>query len=327
LCFAMDARRKKRKRVEQKKKQGKKAQEEQKKKRGKKAQAEQKKPAKKKRGKKVLDEEENQEEEEAQKEEKEQEEKKDQEDEEEEKDQEVEEAQEEEKDRKEEAQKEEKEQAEEGAREEMAWALPYVDEFTAEGKVRALALLAEERPAERDYLAHLPPTHEPCFTGAAAEAWSRVSTGETATGEGLDVRRYQMPPPTGTGVKNWTTALANAHTQLAHQSLRLTNLNLLGHYGSNAWLLHNQHLEKQSKRTTKALGQTQENLREVNSKRKTEQEETGQLLRKYAKEWEELVFKNHEIDGACSRLEREIAQLKCEKAVLQEDNVAASEST
>merc|ERR1712146_471104 len=95
--------------------------------------------------------------------------------------------------------------------------------------------------APRDYLAHLPPAHEPNFEEhpVLQAEWMRVCDQQPMSK--IDTSRYALdaPPQAKQGdPAAWRRAVENAEAQLEHQSTRLINLELLQKHGTNAWLAH-----------------------------------------------------------------------------------------
>ncbi|KAJ3519697.1 hypothetical protein NM688_g9262 [Phlebia brevispora] len=127
----------------------------------------------------------------------------------------------------------------------------------------------------------------------------------------LDTSRYQLPGPTAPDatIEDWDAALNNAHAQLEHQRLRLTNLELLQQYGANAWRIHNFQMEA----TAKLLEKTVEDLKqltvEVNRDRKNFQTQVGTQLTTLETRWTELISSVLQIEMANVAQEAELEKL------------------
>ena len=131
--------------------------------------------------------------------------------------------------------------------------------------------------------------------------------------EMLSMRRYELPQPSAAqknDVSAWQEAVDNSMAQLEHQAGRIVNLELLGQYGSNAWRLHNDALQRMVTCEQKALDALRTRTQEVNRCRKTEQTKAGERLSQLEAHWQTLVHKNYEIEKACLLLETEVRQLK-----------------
>jgi pre-mRNA-splicing factor SPF27 len=66
-------------------------------------------------------------------------------------------------------------------------------------------------------------------------------------------------------------SLQNAESQLEHQNIWMTNLELLQSFGANAWRLNNEHLEAEVKRLTNLLENEKKEIEDLNRLRKEEQ--------------------------------------------------------
>lgn len=117
----------------------------------------------------------------------------------------------------------------------------------------------------------------------------RVSSGaKPAPGTGLDVQRYSLPaPPSNAPLESWKKALDNAGSQLEHQQLRLSNLELMQKYGSNAWRVANFLVEKEIERLEKQTEEVKLRTEELNRERKARQ---ASLLRIQAFSNNRLTF-------------------------------------
>jgi len=70
--------------------------------------------------------------------------------------------------------------------------------------------------------------------------------------EKIDLHRYEVPSPANTSKANdkkaWQSAISNCKAQLANQSLRQTNLELMDEYGPEAFRHHNLYLQNSAER-------------------------------------------------------------------------------
>jgi len=108
----------------------------------------------------------------------------------------------------------------------------------------------------------------------------------------------------------WQAAVDNAATQLQHQQTKAENLELLIHYGPNAWRLYNEKLEDQRKRLVKVEEELRKEINETNLSRKNKQTPLAASFQNMDASWVSAVRKNIEIEKACCKLEDEIATLK-----------------
>ncbi|KAH0590390.1 Pre-mRNA-splicing factor SPF27 [Termitomyces sp. J132] len=136
----------------------------------------------------------------------------------------------------------------------------------------------------------------------------------------LDSLRYQLPAPSSTpGTdEEWKAALQNAHAQLEHQKIRLTNLTLLQNYGPNAWRIHNYLLEAVAKQSEKALEDLKQLTVEVNRERKNNQDHLGKQLTSLETRWTELISSVLQIEMANVALDAEIEKLNKREMELSE---------
>ncbi|KAG5730029.1 Pre-mRNA-splicing factor SPF27 [Termitomyces sp. T112] len=136
----------------------------------------------------------------------------------------------------------------------------------------------------------------------------------------LDSLRYQLPAPSSTpGTdEEWQAALQNAHAQLEHQKIRLTNLTLLQNYGPNAWRIHNYLLEAVAKQSEKALEDLKQLTVEVNRERKNNQDHLGKQLTSLETRWTELISSVLQIEMANVALDAEIEKLNKREMELSE---------
>lgn len=145
----------------------------------------------------------------------------------------------------------------------------------------------------------------------------RISSGKRM--DMMDMRRYEMPgPPPGrlTDLSAWTDSLANSHSQLQHQQNRITNLNLMHNYGTEAWKVANTHMSNLLTAALKDLTQVRKQVQEVNWQRKSAQTSAGEKMEKLSETWSLLVSKNYDIESACLQVELMIHKLEQEVALL-----------
>ena len=88
------------------------------------------------------------------------------------------------------------------------------------------------------------------------------------------------------------------------------NLDLLLRYGSSAWKVHNEQLERIVTSEEKQLRQLKARIQEVNWERKKQQTEGGEGLSKLSAEWNYLIKENFQIEEVCLPLEREVEHIK-----------------
>lgn len=129
----------------------------------------------------------------------------------------------------------------------------------------------------------------------------------------FDMSRYELPEPTigrQKDVASWQKSLDNTYAQLEQQNFRILNLRLLDSYGTEAWKIYNDVLDKLIKMNKKKLIETKRQIQEKNYERKTNQEKAGDKLKHLEANWVNLVSKNFEIEQACCGLEDEIKMLE-----------------
>ena len=127
------------------------------------------------------------------------------------------------------------------------------------------------------------------------------------------MRRYDLPqmsPAQMNDLAAWQDAVDNSQSQLEHQAGRLVNLELLVQYGSNAWRVHNDLLQRMVDNEQKKLKELRSRVQDTNWKRKTEQTKAGEELVQFETHWQNMVYKNFEIEKVCLQMEAELGQLK-----------------
>uniref|UniRef100_A0A7S0MSM4 Pre-mRNA-splicing factor SPF27 n=1 Tax=Pyramimonas obovata TaxID=1411642 RepID=A0A7S0MSM4_9CHLO len=198
--------------------------------------------------------------------------------------------------------------------------LPYADELPehwkdeVEKEIRLEMRRSTKTP--KDYLAELPPFPPTRFPPGSLIDQELKRVGLGASLAPMDQTRFRLDPPAlnrRNDVNAWKQALNNAHSQLEHQALRLTNLELLFKYGANAWKANLNHLEASTITTTKVRDELKSQIEAMNQERKLQQEVTGLELKQLQEEWMSLLEKNMHIAEECAKLEVEIEELKREE--------------
>lgn len=137
-------------------------------------------------------------------------------------------------------------------------------------------------------------------------------------GQSLDTIRYTLPaPPAKAPLEAWKKALDNAASQLEHQSLRLSNLELMNKYGSNAWRVSNYLVEQEIARLQSTAEQIKDRTEEINRERKAKQLEAGDRLSSLESRWTALVSGNLQLELANMTLELELDALRERKEELE----------
>jgi len=203
-------------------------------------------------------------------------------------------------------------------------ALPYVDPYNEAMKRQVDDLVQAEmrRFVPPNYLAQLPAPPVANFQGLLLEhEFQRMAAGQQI--QRLDISRYKVEPPPQSKRNDpdaWEQAIANAQAQLEHQYLRLTNLELLNNYGGNMWRMHNAQVEETQRNIAKILEQYKKEIEDTNRQRKIEQEAAGLKIKTLTNKWEELVYKNFEIENACIQLEQDVERLRAQVAAKNSTN-------
>uniref|UniRef100_A0A8C7J2H0 Pre-mRNA-splicing factor SPF27 n=1 Tax=Oncorhynchus kisutch TaxID=8019 RepID=A0A8C7J2H0_ONCKI len=195
-------------------------------------------------------------------------------------------------------------------------ALPYFDQgYDAAGVREAAAALVEEetrryRPT-KNYLSYIP---TPDFTTFETEImrneFERLAARQPL--ELLSMKRYELPAPSS-GQKNditaWQDCVNNSMAQLEHQAVRIENLELMAHYGTNAWKVYNDNLAFMIELAQKEL---QKFMYHIHG---------GAKLRELESNWVSLVSKNYEIERAIVQLENEVGKLKQQQGDENKENI------
>ena len=128
----------------------------------------------------------------------------------------------------------------------------------------------------------------------------------------LSMKRYELPtPPAGkmSDVAAWNECVDNSMAQLEHQRTRITNLELMSEFGTEAWKIYNEVLARLSETAQNQLKDIKKQLQDVNWSRKNQQSAVGDRLKHLESEWVGLVSKNYEIEQALAKMEAEILKL------------------
>uniref|UniRef100_A0A3B3CD82 Pre-mRNA-splicing factor SPF27 n=1 Tax=Oryzias melastigma TaxID=30732 RepID=A0A3B3CD82_ORYME len=190
-------------------------------------------------------------------------------------------------------------------------ALPYFDQgYDAPGVREAAAALVEEetrryRPT-KNYLSYLPMPEFSAFeTEIMRNEFERLAARQPM--DLLSMKRYELPAPTS-GQKNditaWQECVNNSMAQLEHQAIRIENLELMSHYGTNAWKVYNE-----------------KKIQDLNWQRKNDQLAAGAKLRELESNWVSLVSKNYEIERAIVQLENEVSHLRQQQGEENKENI------
>lgn len=131
--------------------------------------------------------------------------------------------------------------------------------------------------------------------------------------EMLSMKRYELPQPSAgrmNDISAWTECVENSQAQLEHQSLRISNLDLMSQYGADAWKMYNGVLQQMLELAQKQLVDIRKQMQEINWERKNKQTVAGTKLKQLEESWVGLVSKNYEIERACVDLENELEEMK-----------------
>ncbi|KAJ2726798.1 hypothetical protein GGI07_000309 [Coemansia sp. Benny D115] len=130
----------------------------------------------------------------------------------------------------------------------------------------------------------------------------------------FDIERYKLETPgSGAEVDEWEKAAQNAGAQLEHQGIRMTNLELLQQFGTNAWKLSNYQKEGLLRQLQDATRRIKEEGVELNKARRYEQLEADVKLKGLESRWSEGVKNCIDIQAANAQLRAEISRLEEEE--------------
>ncbi|KAJ1978321.1 Pre-mRNA-splicing factor SPF27 [Dimargaris verticillata] len=217
-------------------------------------------------------------------------------------------------------------------------ALPYIDQEYEDPGMKRLVdqLIEDEMQAHRfDASKHtdrLPPAAPKLFASsspALVDALDRVSGGQKLPA--LDTQRYTLPVPSSdtsdddSAVMEWAKAVANAQAQLAHQSTRVGNLELLQQHGSSAWLLVNHVLQRQQDAAQARVDALDAATLDLNKQRKLDQTMQYPRLQALEHEWMDTVSRNIQLELVCKQMETELAQMAAYESELQQQQVALNQ--
>uniref|UniRef100_H2L3M9 Pre-mRNA-splicing factor SPF27 n=1 Tax=Oryzias latipes TaxID=8090 RepID=H2L3M9_ORYLA len=201
-------------------------------------------------------------------------------------------------------------------------ALPYFDQgYDAPGVREAAAALVEEetrryRPT-KNYLSYLPmPEFSPFETEIMRNEFERLAARQPM--DLLSMKRYELPAPTS-GQKNditaWQECVNNSMAQLEHQAIRIENLELMSHYGTNAWKVYNDNLAFLIELIQRLPWL---HISELIWSPSRFFLSSGVLV---DEGWVSLVSKNYEIERAIVQLENEVAQLRQQQGEENKENI------
>ncbi|KAG6461256.1 pre-mRNA-splicing factor SPF27 [Manduca sexta] len=198
-------------------------------------------------------------------------------------------------------------------------ALPYIDQGYDDPGVReaALAMVEEEcrryRPT-KNYLENAGPEPSTAFeTTALQREMERVQ--QRLPMEPLSMKRYELPPPPAGRLGEptaWSESVDNSHAQLSHQAIRVLNLELQLHYGSEAWRSYLNTLQSLVTRSQNVHSQLRKQIASVNWERKRSQTASGARLRALRRRWAQLVSDNYRLERAVMQLEIQMQKAKGE---------------
>ncbi|KAJ2496473.1 hypothetical protein IWW47_003791 [Coemansia sp. RSA 2052] len=190
--------------------------------------------------------------------------------------------------------------------------LPYIDKEYDDPAVREQVLLMIQ-----EEMARMSPPAIPRSTSLfknnelLRKEYERIKAGRPMPP--FDIERYKLEAPAETaGVDAWKRASDNAASQLEHQNIRQVNLELLQHFGANAWKLGNYQKEKLLEHVERAAAKHAQEGVDLNKARKYEQTEAGVKLSDLESRWSEGVRQCIEIQAANCELSAEIKRLELE---------------
>lgn len=196
-------------------------------------------------------------------------------------------------------------------------ALPYIDTQLGAAEVasQVKALIEEEMAVfePRDYLASLPaPELTLLESTEMQEEFDRVS--RRAPLAAIDPTRYEVQAPEGAAAEEeesaWQAATAVATRQLEYSRLRSLNLELLEQWGKKAWVAHSLVIRGAERVLANEAGDLRAHREEVNKKRKLDQVECGNNIRKLTRELEQYQQDNVQVQNAVRELEVEVKRLR-----------------
>ena len=147
----------------------------------------------------------------------------------------------------------------------------------------------------RNYLSHLP-EYTPTFSNDSMlqSEFKRVSNGVEMPQ--LDTNRYTLQGAAEQDVKAWEKAIANAETQLEHESTRLLNLELLQQFGSDVWKSQVAILASQVQTYEDNVKELKEKAQKVNMERKRDQMINCDKFATLTHKRNNLIRKNRDIE-------------------------------
>lgn len=95
------------------------------------------------------------------------------------------------------------------------------------------------------------------------------------------------------------------------------NLELLGKYGGNAWLIHNYQLENMVKQLQRDLEDHKKKVVELNKARKFDQISQGNVLQSLELRWSELIGQIISLETAILGLDLEIGDMEEQRDYLR----------
>merc|ERR1712098_377798 len=118
----------------------------------------------------------------------------------------------------------------------------------------------------RNYLEHLPALNLSSFESDLMRTEFERLAGRQPM-DTLSMKRYELPtPPAGkmTDVQAWTECVDNSMAQLEHQRTRITNLELMSEFGTEAWKIYNEVLQRMAESSQRQLKDLKKQLQDVN---------------------------------------------------------------
>ncbi|KAK8798749.1 hypothetical protein WA158_007833 [Blastocystis sp. Blastoise] len=191
-------------------------------------------------------------------------------------------------------------------------ALPYIDRELEEPGMQDKVddMIAEEMQMfiPKDYLNELDmPDYKFENDIIMQNEFTRMKAGKPMAP--LDISRYKVSPPSSeeqNDPESWRGSVENAQAQLEQQKSKIINLQLLEKFGKNAWRRHNDELECLQQCYEDKNQEIKSTIEQINKKRKSEQEVNYEKIRKLNYEYNELIFKNYQIDATCQAIEGQL---------------------